>query len=104
MLTLADELITLREAAKLFPRRRRGKRPHFSTLWRWALRGVRGIKLEVISVGDTLCTTREALEAFARQVTAARGFSVCSPSAERSSRQRKREIAQAEHNLDRAGI
>jgi hypothetical protein len=102
MLTLTENLITLRQAADLLPRRRGGKRPHFSTLWRWALRGIRGIRLETISVGDTLCTTREALEEFIRRVTEARGISTTSAS--HMSRQRKREIAQAEHNLDRAGI
>jgi hypothetical protein len=76
MLTLSDDLITLREAAALLPRRRGRKRPHFSTLWRWALRGVRGVKLETVSVGDTLCTSPAALEEFLRRVTEARGIAV----------------------------
>jgi hypothetical protein len=102
VLTLSDDLVTLREAAKLLPRRRGGKRPHFSTLWRWALRGLRGIRLETVSVGDTLCTTPEALEEFMRRVSEARGLGTTS--APHVSRRRQREIAQAGDNLDRAGI
>jgi hypothetical protein len=47
------------------PDTRRGGRPaHVSNLYRWALDGLRGVKLETIRVGGTLCTSREALERF----------------------------------------
>ena len=46
--------------------RRRGKtgRLHPSTVWRWALKGVRGVRLEVVRVGGTLCTSAQALQRF----------------------------------------
>jgi hypothetical protein len=72
MLNLSDEtIVSLSDATKLLPRRRAGKRPHISCLYRWARHGFRGIRLEVIRVGGTLCTSREALERFIEQTTAA---------------------------------
>jgi hypothetical protein len=59
-----EELLPLREAAKLLPRRRAGKPTHGSTLLRWAQRGLRGVKLEVVQVGATKCTTEKALRRF----------------------------------------
>ncbi len=46
------------------PRRRGGRKLHKSTAFRWAKPGVRGIRLEVIRVGGTLCTTVAALQRF----------------------------------------
>lgn len=53
------DYITIREAAKLFP-----GRPHYSTVWRWASQGVRGIKLGHIRIGGQRFTTPQAVEAF----------------------------------------
>lgn len=41
------DLVPINQAARLFP----GRRPHVSTLWRWAQRGVRGVKLVIVRVG-----------------------------------------------------
>ena len=35
-----------------------------STLWRWATKGLRGIKLEYLRVGGTMVSSREALNRF----------------------------------------
>jgi len=59
-----EHLISLREAARLLPRRRKGKRPHVSCLYRWTTSGCRGVVLESVSVGGTRCTSREALARF----------------------------------------
>ena len=59
-----EELLTLANARHLLPRRRLGRRPSFSTLWRWAIHGARGVKLDTLRVGGTLCTSREALQRF----------------------------------------
>ena len=59
-----EEPITLSEAAKLLPPRRNGKRPHFTTLYRWASQGLHGVKLEVVKIGGTACTSRPALQRF----------------------------------------
>jgi len=59
-----ENLITLSAAAKRLPQRRRGKRPHASTLFRWTTRGLRGVVLESTQVGGTRCTSLEALQRF----------------------------------------
>ncbi len=64
-----EEVISLNNATAHLPRRRSGKRPHVSTLFRWAQRGCRGVKLEVIRVGGTLCTSVESLQRFCDQLT-----------------------------------
>lgn len=61
---LSENLITLTEAASTLPRRRAGKPTHPSTLFRWASEGLRGVKLEIVQVGGTRCTSREALGRF----------------------------------------
>ena len=81
------------------PRRRKGKRPHVSTIFRWALRGVRGIRLETIRIGGTLCTSEEALVRFFQRLS---GEEPALPT--KTSRARRREIARAERELERAGI
>jgi hypothetical protein len=64
-----EELITLSAACRLLPARRRGKKPHLSTLYRWAGEGCRGIVLETLQVGGTKCTSREALARFCHRLT-----------------------------------
>src|SRR4051812_771646 len=49
MITLSNEnVVTLCRAAEHFPRRRGNRRPHASTLYRWAARGVRSDGGEVV--------------------------------------------------------
>lgn len=59
-----EEFIPLSEVPELLPFRRRGKRVHISTVWRWASKGVRGQKLKTWRVGGTTCTTDEAILEF----------------------------------------
>lgn len=67
-----EKLITLVEATKFVPRRRRGRKPHVSTLYRWASpRGHRGVRLETIRVGGSLCTSAESLQRFFDRLTSA---------------------------------
>lgn len=63
-LSLGEELITLRQAAGILPRRRRGRKPHISCLYRWTTTGCRGVVLESVQVGGTRCTSVEALHRF----------------------------------------
>lgn len=60
----SERLLTLSQAAKTLPHRRGGRPTHPSTLFRWATDGLRGVKLEVVQVGGTKCTSREALARF----------------------------------------
>jgi len=61
-----ERVLSLTEASRqpALPRRRNGKQPHVATLYRWAQRGVKGVRLETIRVGGTLCTSMEALQRF----------------------------------------
>jgi len=65
MINVAKEnLISLTDAAKKLPRRRSGKRPHIATLYRWAQRGLHGVRLETLQAGGSRCTSVEALARF----------------------------------------
>ena len=94
-----ETVVSFAEASKHLPKRRAGKRPHVATLYRWAQQGVRGVKLETIQVGRTLCTSLEALQRFCEQCT---DPSSRSPSS--TSKSREREIKKTECELAEAGI
>jgi hypothetical protein len=87
-----EQLVPMTHAAKLLP-----CRPHVSTLWRWRKIGVKGIRLETIAIGGTRFTSREALQRFADSITAAHRTP-------EGSSTRRRKIAQANAELDEAGI
>lgn len=59
-----ESLLTLAQAAEELPRRRRGRKTHVSTLYRWTTAGCRGVQLETIQIGATRCTSKEALQRF----------------------------------------
>jgi hypothetical protein len=63
-ITLAEDIRPMARAAKWLPTRRGDRPPHASCLFRWAKHGLRGVRLETLRVGGTLCTSREALERF----------------------------------------
>jgi hypothetical protein len=65
----SETVVSLLEAAKSLPARRRGKKPHVSCLYRWTTSGCRGVILESIQVRGTRCTSREALARFFRRLT-----------------------------------
>ena len=66
---LSEEVVSLTEATKLLPHRRRGKRPHVSCIYRWTTSGCRGVILESIQVGGTRCTSKQALARFFERLT-----------------------------------
>jgi len=92
-----DEHLTLPEAAKSLP-----GRPHLSTLHRWRLRGVRGVRLQTELIGGRRYTTRRWLREF-RAATTAAGDPHAAP-ATAPTRDRERSIRAAEAELDAAGI
>jgi hypothetical protein len=61
---LTEQTIPLAEAARRLPRLRAGRPVSPTTLWRWAAHGLRGVRLEVVRVGGTTCTSVEALRRF----------------------------------------
>lgn len=100
MINLTDEtVLSLTGATQYLPRRRVGKRPHVATLYRWAQSGCRGVKLETLQVGGTMCTSLEALQRFCERLS---GNEPGVPS--KTSKQRVSEIAKAEAELSAAGI
>lgn len=102
MIDITNEAVfSLTEAAKSehLPRRRKGKRPHVATLFRWATRGCRGVVLESIQCGGTRCTSVEALQRFFERCT-----DPTAPLSAVTSKAREREIAAADNTLDLAGI
>ena len=58
-----EQLIALREVPLLLPRRR-GKKVHYSTVFRWATKGAHGRVLESKLIGGVRYTTRGALNRF----------------------------------------
>jgi hypothetical protein len=60
-----EQLVPLPDVPKILPMRGNGKRIHISAVYRWAQRGIRGTRLEVVRVGGTTYTSREALQRFA---------------------------------------
>jgi len=70
-----------------------------STIYRWAQRGIRGVKLETLRLGGGLVTSVEALQRFAERLSAPEGTEIT-----RSQPQRRRDLARAEAELDKVGI
>jgi hypothetical protein len=93
-----EEPIGLRDAAKLKYLRRSGRPPHLATLYRWADRGVLGIRLETLKIGAARCTTEQAIIRFIERLSTG-----CSPSQQTPS-ERAKEIGEAEDLLRRDGI
>jgi hypothetical protein len=62
----SEKLLPLSQVTKqpFIPQRRGSGRLHPSTVWRWALHGLNGVKLEIVRVGGTACTSVEALQRF----------------------------------------
>ncbi len=71
------------------------------TTWRWAQRGVRGVKIETFAIGGRRYTTTEAFQRFVEATTAA--AQGVTPAA-RTNRQREAAIAKAEAELDMLGV
>jgi len=96
--TASETLIPLREVPRLLPCRPNGKTIHISAVYRWAQRGVRRVRLEVLRIGGTTYTTREALQRFAEHLTG------CPDQAEipvrPTTRTRQRQIDRAAGRLD----
>ena len=86
---LSEKRLTLNQLAK-------DERVNPSTVWRWSLRGVRGVKLETFSVGARRFTTSEAFARFVEGTTAA---AQGEQPKTRTNRQRDAAIAQAEAEL-----
>lgn len=61
---LTEEVITLSEARNFLPEIQGCKRPCVSTIWRWTLRGIGGVKLETVKIGSRIVTSKQAVTRF----------------------------------------
>jgi len=92
----SERPLTIPEAAQTLPHP-----PHVATIWRWAYKGIKGIKLETICIGGRRYTTRESLQRFIERSTAAANGDAIPT---RTAKQRQRAIQAAERELAAAGI
>ncbi len=101
---LSEQIVTFSEAAKALPKLN-GKRPHPSTLWRWARKGCRGVKLEVRRLGGRFVTSMEALERFSKELGEVELPDRPAPPPKLpTNRQRLKSIERAKKNLEAVGI
>ncbi len=65
-----EDVMRLRELAKLAPRGRNGKKTALSTLIRWGTVGIKGVRLELLKAGSVWCSSPQALQRFFDRLTA----------------------------------
>jgi hypothetical protein len=83
------------------PRRHKGRTVHIATVFRWAQRGVRGVRLEVARVGGVTCTTEAAVRRFIAALSAPR---VSDPAPPCSAAAAASEDRRAKRDLAKMGI
>lgn len=82
------------------PVRRNGRPLHGSTVFRWAATGIRGVRLEVIQLAGTKCTSEAALQRFFRALASP----VPPKQPSQATRARRKQIETAESALVGAGF
>lgn len=100
-----DPLLTLKEAARICPRIK-GKKPHFTSIWRWVKYGLKGHHLESVRVGNRYCTTEVALTEFFRTlavVDTPERVTISKLGKPRTETQRGKAIADARKRLEERG-
>ncbi len=65
----SDTLISPGEVVDLLPPRRRGRKAHKSTVFRWFTTGYKGLRLPFLQVGHQRCTSINALQSFLSALT-----------------------------------
>jgi Protein of unknown function (DUF1580) len=100
-----ERLISLSEAAKLFPAGRYGSKPHTSTIWRWITSGVKGVRLKSVVLPRGRATSKEAVQRFLRALTeqADRNHPFRSPTPTDYKR-RQKQADRDEKELERMGV
>lgn len=73
-----DQSLSLPDAAEYLGKLT-GKKPHVSTLWRWCLKGCKGVRLESVCIGGKRFVTVTAIERFIEASTASRAATTGKP-------------------------
>jgi hypothetical protein len=94
-----ETTLSLSQAAKQIPPSRNGKPTHVSTILRWILKGVKGVRLEGVRLGGRWVTSAEALQRFSEKLTATKV-----PQVAEKTPQPRRAAELAEEELDRLGF
>lgn len=90
---LSETRLTLSQLA-------RAQSVNTATVWRWTIKGVRGVKLESLAVGGRRVTSVEAFERF---IAATNSNTVATPPVP-SPHERRKAVERAERELKEAGI
>jgi len=103
-----ETCVCLTELSRRLPRLN-GKRIAISTLWRWAMKGIHGERLESRRLGKRLLSSVEAVDRFSARLSdrVAEEFKKTAPpppARRTTTRQAEREQARAEAALTAAGI
>jgi hypothetical protein len=72
MIHSGENLIALSETPAYISKLTGRKKQHVNTIYRWSQTGVAGVLLETLVIGDSRYTSKEALERFWADSTAAR--------------------------------
>lgn len=101
----AEQVFALSEGPnRLEVERRGGKRIHRATFFRWARNGIRGVRLETIRVGGSLCTSAEALARFFARLSDESPGQGTPARVAPPPRERSRQIARTDRELDALGV
>lgn len=101
---LTESVCSLHDAAKSLPLSHGQKPVNFTTIWRWAIKGVKSttgerVKLEAVRLGGRWITSKEAIERFSAALTGA-----TTPEPIRAPSQRTRAAEAAKKKLESIGI
>ena len=100
----SETVVSLTDAAKALPKID-GKRPHVTTIWRWAMRGLRGVRLAHGRLGNRVVTSVEALNRFSNELAALDAQEAkVRPSLQTKPAARRRQVQAAKRTLEDVGI
>ena len=102
-----EDILTFSETAKRLPEIN-GRRIAAATLWRWARRGLKGVRLESRKLGGRYVTSIEAVDRFAARLAELNNSSSAAPAAQqtrpRRNQRRESDVNAAEGRVAAAGI